>query len=181
MIAGYFVRVSVARRGPRLNPMPPRGRGAVLNLAGVVRMFDWFKSERRERRKKVRQDRKQLEVRSRRFLKSYLEADEVRKPEFYRAVEDISKKCRPPDLDFSQPDLDDGQIAEATSKAAMQMVLERENRRVGDFVTDACATVAVAYNRAAGVYKADADMQELGTAAVHLLTMATSYTNAQKE
>jgi hypothetical protein len=105
-------------------------------------MFDWFKSERRERRKKVRQDRKQLEVRARRFLKSYLEADEVRKPEFYRAVEDISKKCRPPDLDFSQPDLDDGQIAEATSKAAMQMVLERENRRVGDFVTDACATVA---------------------------------------
>ena len=153
----------------------------MLTLAGVVRMFDWFKSERRERRKKVRQDRKQLEVRARRFLKSYLEADEVRKPEFYRAVEDISKKCRPPDLDFSQPDLDDGQIAEATSKAAMQMVLERENRRVGDFVTDACATVAVAYNRAAGVYNADADMQELGTAAVHLLTMATSYTNAQKE
>jgi hypothetical protein len=34
---------------------------------------------------------------------------------------------------------------------------------------------------AAGVYEADADMQELGTAAVHLLTMATSYTNAQKE
>ena len=98
MIAGYFVRVSVAWRGPRLNPMLPRGRGAALNLAGVVRMFDWFKSERRERRKKVRQDRKQLEVRARRFLKSYLEADEVRKPEFYRAVEDISGKCRPPDL-----------------------------------------------------------------------------------
>jgi hypothetical protein len=57
-------------------------------------MFGWFKSERRERRKKVRQDRKRLEVRARRFLKSYLKADEVRKPEFYRAVEDISKKCR---------------------------------------------------------------------------------------
>ena len=147
----------------------------------VVPMFGWFKSERRERRKKVRQDRKRLEVRARRFLKSYLEADEVRKPEFYRAVEDISNKCRPPDLDFSQPDLSDGQIAEVTSKTAMQMVLERENRRVGDFVTDACATVAVAYSRAAWVYKADADMQELGTAAVHLLTMATSYTNAKKE
>jgi hypothetical protein len=73
-----------------------------------------------------------------------------------------------PDLEFSQPDLDDGQIAEATSKAAMQMVLERENRRVGDFVTDACATVAVPYHRAEEVYKADADMQELGTAAVNL-------------
>ena len=139
-------------------------------------MFGWFKSERRQRQKKVRQDRKHLEERARRFLKGYLDADQVRKPEFYRAVEDISKKCRPPDLDFSQPDLNDGQIAEATSKAAMQMVLERENRRVGDFVTDACATVAVAYHRAAGVYEADADMQELGTAAVHLLTMATSYT-----
>ena len=139
-------------------------------------MFGWFKSEGRERRKKVRQDRKHLEARARRFLKSYLEADEVRKPEFYRAVEDISKKCHPPDLNFSQPELNDGQIAEATSKAAMQMVLEREKRRVEDFVTDACATVAVAYQRAAGVYKADADMQELGTAAVHLLTMATSYT-----
>ena len=74
----------------------PREGAVVLNLAGVVRMFDWFKSERHERRKKVRQDRKQLEVRARRFLKRYLEADEVRKPEFYRAVEDISQKCRPP-------------------------------------------------------------------------------------
>jgi hypothetical protein len=27
--AGHSVRISVARRGPRLNPMPPRGRGAV--------------------------------------------------------------------------------------------------------------------------------------------------------
>jgi hypothetical protein len=176
-------RQRVSRDGSQAQlPSPGRSSAATKHIGqGAVPMFGWFKSERRERRKKVRQDRKRLEVRARRFLKSYLEADEVRKPEFYRAVEDISKKCRPPDLDFSQPDLNDGQIAEATSKAAMQMVLERENRRVGDFVTDACATVAVAYHRAAGVYEADADMQELGTAAVHLLTMATSYTNAHKE
>lgn len=38
-------------------------------------MFGWFKSERRERQKKVRQDRKYLKARARRFLKSYLEAD----------------------------------------------------------------------------------------------------------
>ena len=44
---------------------------------------------------------------------------------------------------------------------------------------DATATVAVAYRRAAGVYSTDKDMQELGTAAVHLLTMATSYMNGQ--
>ena len=46
---------------------------------------------------------------------------------------------------------------------------------------DATATVAVAYRRAAGVYSMDKDMQELGTAAVHLLTMATSYMNGQNE
>jgi hypothetical protein len=41
--------------------------------------------------------------------------------------------------------------------------------------------VAVAYHRAAGVYIADKDMLELGTAAVHLLTIATSYVGAHKE
>jgi hypothetical protein len=68
---------------------------------------------------------------------------------------------------------------------AMKMVLDRtvqfkEDDRIGNFVTDACATVAVAYRRAAGVYVQDEAMQKLGTAAVHLLTLATSYTNAQK-
>ena len=62
----------------------------------------------------------------------------------------------------------------------MQIVLDREWRlkkddHMGEFVTDACATVAVAYHRAAGVYVADEKMQKLGTAAVHLLAMATSY------
>lgn len=146
-------------------------------------MFGWFKSERRERRKKVRQDRKHLEERARRFLKSYLDADELRKRKFYRAVEDISKKCQP---DSDQLQLDDSQIAEATSQAAMQMLLDRVeqlggNDKGADFVADACATVAVAYHRAAGVYVADEEMMELGTAAVHLLTMATSYTLAHKE
>ena len=41
-------------------------------------------------------------------------------------------------------------------------------------MTGACATVAVAYRRAAGIYVGDEQMQSLGTAAVHLLTMATS-------
>ena len=67
----------------------------------------------------------------------------------------------------------------------MQMVLDRTNRikendRVGNFVTDACATVAVAYHRAAAVYVGDEEMQKLETAAVHLLTMATSNTNAHE-
>jgi hypothetical protein len=42
------------------------------NGQGVVPMFGWFKSERRERQKKVKQDRKHLEERVRRFLKGYL-------------------------------------------------------------------------------------------------------------
>ena len=37
----------------------------------VVPMFGWLKSEQRERRKKVKQDRKHLEERARRFLKTY--------------------------------------------------------------------------------------------------------------
>jgi hypothetical protein len=116
-------------------------------------MFGWFKSERRERRKKVRQDRKHLEERARRFLKSYLDADEARKPQFYRAVEDISKKCQPAEVGLSQSDAEDSQIAEATSQAAMQMVLDHANTRDKDFFTDACATVAVAIVRLASTQR----------------------------
>jgi hypothetical protein len=142
-------------------------------------MFDWLKSKTRERRKKVRLDRKHVEERARRFLQTYLDADEMRKPHFYRAVQDISNMCRPAEL-IGRSDVDDGRVAEITSQAAMKMVLGRtggikESDSVANFVTDACATVAVAYNRAAGVYVGDEELQELGTAAVHLLTMATSY------
>jgi hypothetical protein len=107
-------------------------------------MFGWFKSERHERRKKVKQDRKHLEERARRFLKSYLDADQTRKPQFYRAVEDISDKCQPAEFNLSEPDADDRGFAEATSQAALQMVSDRVRRsaddKVDDFVTDACAT-----------------------------------------
>ena len=142
-------------------------------------MFDNFKKRWKQRRQ-IRFDRNTLEKRARRFLKRYLEADDARKPHFYRAVEDISKRCQPVDL----ADLNDAQIAEATSEAAIRMVRDHEYRKKKDegtaeFVTDACATVAMAYRRAAGAYESDKEMQKLGTAAVHLLTMATSY--SQKE
>src|SRR5258707_7710980 len=58
-------------------------------------VFSWFKSEQRERRRKVKLDRKHLEAKSRRFLKNYLNADETRKPQYYRAVEEASKQCQP--------------------------------------------------------------------------------------
>jgi hypothetical protein len=144
-------------------------------------VFGWLKSERRERRRKIALDRKHLEARSRRFLKNYLNAHETRKPQFYRAVEEASEQCHPAE----SPELNDAQIAEATSTAAMKIVLERsgleKNDRIADFVTDAYATVGIAYHRAACVYTVDKEMEQLGTAAVHLLTMANSYISAQKE
>ena len=142
-------------------------------------MFNWFKSEHRKRRKLIRSDREHLEVRARRFLKGYLNVEETGKPQYYRAVDEISRKCQPPE-GLSQTDMNDIEIAEAASLTAFQIVLNLEKRSakgetVNEFITDACATVAVAYHRAAGVYIADEKMQKLGTAAVHLLTMATSY------
>jgi hypothetical protein len=100
----------------------------------------------------------------------------------------VSKQCQPAKSGLPPPELEDAQIAEATSSAAMKMALAREERialkeddRISDFVTYACATVGVAYHRAAGIYTMDKEMQELGTAAVHLLTMATSYMRAHNE
>src|SRR4051812_18981604 len=110
-------------------------------------MFGRFKSEARKRRKKVRLDRKNLEERARGFLKSYLEADQARKTQFYRAVEDASKKCQPAELGIAQSDVADSHITETTSQRAMQIFLDRrakikEADRIGNFVTDAYATVA---------------------------------------
>jgi hypothetical protein len=86
-------------------------------------VFGWFKTERRERRSQVRLDRKYLEARSRRFLKIYLDADETRKPQFYRAVDEASKRCQPAESGLPPSELEDAQIAEATSRAAMKIVL----------------------------------------------------------
>jgi len=149
-------------------------------------VFDWLNTATRERRRQVRFDRKHLEARTRRFLIRYLAADEARKPQFYRAVEDVSRECRAA-IGAPLSELEDAQIAEATSDAATKAVLAQEKRaKTNDdssshFMMDATATVAVAYRRAAGAYSTDKDMQELGTAAVHLLTMATSYMNGQNE
>jgi hypothetical protein len=144
-------------------------------------MFSWLKPEERERGTKVRLDRKHLEARSRRFLKIYLNADEMRKPDFYRVINDASAYCYPgsPCLE-----LQDAEIADDASMAALNVVLSSVERikddPTSDFVTDAYATVGVAYHRAAGVYTMDIDLQKLGTAAVHLLTIATSYMSAQE-
>jgi hypothetical protein len=148
-------------------------------------VFGWHKSERWQQRRKIRLDRRHLETRARRFLKIYLNADQTRKPQFYRVVEEAARQCRPAGSSLPPPEQEDNEIAEATSIAAMTKVLERDatmkDDPTADFITDACATVAIAYHRAAGLYTRDKEMQELGTAAVHLLTMATSYMRVQKD
>lgn len=78
-------------------------------------MFDWFRFSSRERRKKLRLDRKHIEERARRFLKSYLDAEEMRKPDFYRTVQRISEMCQPAEL-IGRVDVDDSRIAETRRK-----------------------------------------------------------------
>src|SRR4051794_2425821 len=114
-------------------------------------VFDWFRSDKRLQRSKIKSDRKHLEARTRRFLKSYLAAVEKQKAQFYRAVEDASKECQPAQLDPTNSGAEDAEIAEATSAAAMRIVLAHEKRHddpIPAFITDAYATVAVAYHRA---------------------------------
>jgi hypothetical protein len=69
--------------------------------------------------------------------------------------------------------------------AALKVVKLRGRQPITDkdplaaLITDAYATVAVAYRRASAAYTDDEDLLQLGTAAVHLLTIATSYMAAQ--
>lgn len=135
-------------------------------------VFNLFKPNRQ-----IRGDRN-LEARARRLLKGYLSADAVRKQRYYEVIAGAAAACEP---DISNPSLKNTQLAQTAAEAALKIVKLREhqaiadNDQVGSLITDAYATVAVAYRRASLSYTADKDMQQLGTAAVHLLTIATSY------
>ena len=145
-------------------------------------MFSWFGLD--NRRRKIREDRKYLEARARRFLKSYLAAEGAMKHRYYEAVEEASAACHPRITNIT---LEDAHFAEATAEAALKVVKRRGQRasdshdNLATLITDSYATVAVAYRRAAGVYAIDEEMQKLGTAAVHLLTMATSHMKAHPD
>ena len=129
-------------------------------------MFSWFGLD--NRRRKIREDRKYLEARARRFLKSYLAAEGAMKHRYYEAVEEASAACHPR---FTNITLEDAHLAEATAEAALKVVKRRGQRasdshdNLATLITDSYATVAVAYRRAAGVYAIDEEMQKLGTAA----------------
>jgi hypothetical protein len=133
-------------------------------------------------REKVDEDRKRLEARARRLLENYLSADGSRKRQYYEVIAGAAAACQP---GVTDPNLEDPQLAQAKAEAALRVVELREQQAVDDndqlaiLITDAYATVAVAYRRASTVYRVDEEMQQLGTAAVHLLTMATSYMAAR--
>jgi hypothetical protein len=140
-------------------------------------VFSLFKPNRQ-----IREDRKHLEARARRLLKGYLSADAPRKQRYYEVIAGAAAACEP---GVSNPNLENTQLAQAAAEAALKIVKLREhqsipdNDQVGSLITDAYATVAIAYRRASAAYTANEDMQRLGTAAVHLLTIATSYIAAQ--
>ena len=76
-------------------------------------------------------------------------------------------------------------MADETADVASRVARQRQRSaqysrdRQEKLITDAYATTAIAYRRAAGTYIDDEEMLKLGTAAVHLLTMATSRLMAQ--
>ncbi|KRR06824.1 hypothetical protein CP49_01585 [Bradyrhizobium valentinum] len=117
-------------------------------------------------------------------MKSYLSADGPRKQQYYEVIAAAAAACQP---DVSDPTLENVQLAEAAAEAALKVVRVREPQAIDDndqlaaLITDAYATVAIAYRRASTAYTVDEEMQQLGTAAVHLLTMAISYTAAQAD
>ena len=77
------------------------------------------------------------------------------------------------------------EIARGTREKTPSGLVERQaiddTDQLAALITDAYATVALAYRRASAAYTVDEDMQQLGTAAVHLLTIAMSYMAAQSE
>jgi hypothetical protein len=136
----------------------------------------------RERRRIVREDRKNLEVRVRRFLHDYLSASDIEKDRYYEAVAGASAGCLPEDsiLHFENIRLAEITAEKANTVAKRRLQAERDGYHpLERFITDAYATTAVAYRRAAGIYADNNRMQKLGTAAVHLLTMAVSRKMAQ--
>src|SRR3982074_686154 len=130
-------------------------------------IFGWFRSKAaRDRSRLIKKDREHHEVRARHFLKSFLKADENGKAQFYRVVEDAVQRCQA-DAGVGQPstELEDEQVARATSAEAMKILLALENNEAGSnaaFIIDAYATAGIGDHGSAGCYAEDKPMQGLG-------------------
>ena len=104
-------------------------------------MFSWFKPNRR---REIRQDRKHLEARARRLLKSYLSADAPRKQRYYEVIAGAAAACQP---GVSDPNLENPQLNHAAAEAALKVVKVRERQAIDDndqlaeLITDVYATV----------------------------------------
>jgi hypothetical protein len=137
-------------------------------------MFSRLKIKR-QRRRIIRRDREYLEPRARHFLNGYLSASDEDKDIYFDVVANVAAACEPENVVSFSENLQVAGITAATASAVVMRRVEKyPDDRAYEFMTDACSTVAVAYRRAAGIYVGDQQMQTLGTAAVHLLTMATS-------
>lgn len=138
-------------------------------------MFDRLKVKRQ--RRKIVEDDRRLASRVRSFLSGYLAASDVEKELYYEAVARASSACQPAN---SVSQLESKRTAEMTAELASGIVKQRQKSAEDSedglerFITGAYATTAMAYRRAAGIYADDEKMLQLGTAAVHLLTIATS-------
>src|SRR5262245_31219165 len=141
-------------------------------------MLPWFKSD--GRRKAIREDRKYIVGRARRFLMTYLASDEHRKQQYYELVAGAADACQP---HVPTPHLENTELSKIIAETALRIVKVRHQAANEDplqtSITDAYATVAIAYRRAAAVYVDDEEMQQIGTAAVHLVTISNSYIASQ--
>jgi hypothetical protein len=104
--------------------------------------------------------------------------------QYYEVIAGAAAGCQP---DVADPNLEGVQLAQAAAEVAFKVVKNREHQAIDDndqvatLIIDAYATVGIAYRRASTAYTRDEEMRKLGTAAVHLLTIATSYMAAQSE
>jgi hypothetical protein len=143
-------------------------------------MLRWFRSDKRQ--KAIREDRKYNLGRARRFLLSYLASDDLQKQQYYELVAGAAAACQPGVCD---PHIENTERSKTVAENALRVVKVRERRaddddgQLASLITDAYATVAMAYRRAAAVYVRDEEMQQIGTAAVHLVTIANSFMGAQ--
>jgi hypothetical protein len=142
-------------------------------------MLSWFRSD--GRRKAIREDRKYIVTRARRFLTSYLASDNLQKQQYYELIAGAADACRPR---VSDPHLENTELSKIIAETALRVVKVRHRQaqdedHLQELITDAYSTVAIAYRRAAAVYIFDEEMQQIGTAAVHLVTIANSYMAAQ--
>ena len=88
-------------------------------------MFSWFKPNRQ--RENIRKDRKHLEARARRLLKSYLSADGPSKEAIYELVAGAAAGCQP---DISDPELEGVRLAQASADIALNVVRVREHQSI---------------------------------------------------